>query len=64
MGRSIMLEDNDDDLMDGDDDDIEENHLNTPKTTSSDKSRKRIEDYLEELSLKRQIEDMFFDDDF
>lgn len=64
MGKSIMLEDNDDDLMDNDDDGIEENHLNTLKATSTDKSRKRIEDYLEEQDLKRQIEDMFFDDNF
>lgn len=59
-----MLDDDDDDLMDNDDEDIEENQLIAPRATGSDTYRKRIEDYLEELDLKRQIEDMFFDDNF
>ncbi len=64
MGRYIMLDDNNDDLMDNDDDDIDENQLIASRSTSNETSRKRIEDYLEELNLKRQIEDMFFDANF
>ena len=61
-----MIED-DDDLL-NDDESLEDENFIVSKRNKAYKSRKRIEYYLEEMDLKRQIEgdyynDMLFQDD-
>lgn len=61
-----MFED-DDDLI-NDDDSLEDDNFIASKKNKAHRSRKRIEYYLEEMDLKRQIDgdyddDMFLQDD-
>ncbi|MDH5570463.1 MAG: hypothetical protein OEY89_01785 [Gammaproteobacteria bacterium] len=55
-----MFED-DDDLI-NDDDSLDEDNFTTSRKNKAYKSRKRIEYYLEEMDLKRQIEGSYFED--